>query len=558
MIITILSWCIIASCCLSIGMAAVNIWNTQSGNEKNRFGKDVAFFSGIVLLTVYAQFYSLVAGVGKTAFLLVACVAGALAFVALYGVVKNKKKFVMPQIELWKICASIIVIGFCLMNTINNPEFYDSYLYHIQAIEWIEKYGVVPGLGNLHSRFAYNSSFLSLQALFSFSWLGEALHSLNGCIACFFALYCIITNRLFVPDKRKLSDFLKLVIFPYLYFSRRFLSSPNTDSLAMLFVLYILIKWSEGIESKKDENYFTYLSFFSVFATTLKLSAATFVMLAIFPAWFLVKSKKWKKIVLDIGIGILILLPWMIRSILISGYLVYPNASIDLFSFDWKMPASVLDYDRKEIIVWGREVKDVSSYSDSILKWFPTWINNQILRNKLLILVGLFSSLVLCCILVALVCRLIKRYADERDKTSGRLNIILLYSSILVGFLFWLFSSPLVRYGMIYLLIPAAVVFYHFELQFGEKFNKKLLILVTLCITLLFVYRSESFRLMSPQGYWDLDSTANDFQGLTVYSAADGTDLSDYADFPAVSSVDVLKHIELRGEDFREGFRYIK
>ena len=50
-------------------------------------------------------------------------------------------------------------------------EHYDTYLYHAQAIRWIEEYGVVPGLGNLHHRFAYNNSVFSLQALFSLSFL---------------------------------------------------------------------------------------------------------------------------------------------------------------------------------------------------------------------------------------------------------------------------------------------------------------------------------------------------------------------------------------------------
>ena len=41
----------------------------------------------------------------------------------------------------------------------------DTGLYHAQAIRWIEEYGVVCGLGNLHSRFAYNSAAFALCAL---------------------------------------------------------------------------------------------------------------------------------------------------------------------------------------------------------------------------------------------------------------------------------------------------------------------------------------------------------------------------------------------------------
>lgn len=58
---------------------------------------------------------------------------------------------------------------------------YDSDLYHAQSIRWIEEYGVVPGLGNLHERFAYNSSFFALSALFSMKFLcGTSMHTMSG------------------------------------------------------------------------------------------------------------------------------------------------------------------------------------------------------------------------------------------------------------------------------------------------------------------------------------------------------------------------------------------
>lgn len=64
------------------------------------------------------------------------------------------------------------------------PEAYDTALYHAQAIHLIEEYGCTKGLGNLHNRFAYNSSFLCLQALYSWaSIVGQSLHGMNAYIA---------------------------------------------------------------------------------------------------------------------------------------------------------------------------------------------------------------------------------------------------------------------------------------------------------------------------------------------------------------------------------------
>ena len=44
------------------------------------------------------------------------------------------------------------------------PTNYDSGLYHFSSIRWINEYAIVPGLGNLHGRLAFNQSFFTYVA----------------------------------------------------------------------------------------------------------------------------------------------------------------------------------------------------------------------------------------------------------------------------------------------------------------------------------------------------------------------------------------------------------
>ena len=68
---------------------------------------------------------------------------------------------------------------------------YDTGLYHAQSIRWIEEYGVVPGLGNLHTRLAYNSASFCLSALYSFAFLGgQSYHCVAGFLAFLLAVVC--------------------------------------------------------------------------------------------------------------------------------------------------------------------------------------------------------------------------------------------------------------------------------------------------------------------------------------------------------------------------------
>jgi hypothetical protein len=70
--------------------------------------------------------------------------------------------------------------------------YFDTGSYHAQAVKWINEYGTVPGLGNLHHRLAFNSSWFYFSAFFDMlAFDGKTSHLVNlipitlGLIACF-------------------------------------------------------------------------------------------------------------------------------------------------------------------------------------------------------------------------------------------------------------------------------------------------------------------------------------------------------------------------------------
>jgi hypothetical protein len=57
----------------------------------------------------------------------------------------------------------------------------DSGLYHFTSVRWATSYPIVPGLGNLHYRLAFNSSyFLYVASLDIGAWAHESHHLANG------------------------------------------------------------------------------------------------------------------------------------------------------------------------------------------------------------------------------------------------------------------------------------------------------------------------------------------------------------------------------------------
>lgn len=555
MLITLLSWLVILFMAFAVGSVFICFAAPDAFSETSR--ADVSVVMGLLVLNAYAQVYSIFAGVGKGAFCLAFAAAVLCIFFTCFYI--NKKRTGMRRafgFGAGQMCMAAVAVLLTGLFTMKAPSHVDTYLYHAQTIRWIEEYGVVPGLGNLHNRFAYNSAFMPLQALFSFAWiLEEPLHSLNGFLCCFFVCYALLTNRIFT-GKSRLSDFLKLIIPLYVFLNRNHISSPGSDLSAMLLVLYINCKWSECMERKeKDIQSFGAVCLICAWAVTIKLSAAVCLLFVIYPAVILIREKRRRTIVTDLVCGIVTAAPWLVRNVIISGYLLYPYAGIDLFGFDWKMPASLLEYDRREIIVWGREIKDVSRFEEPITQWFGTWFGSQMARNKILILAGFAATIILAAVMLFK----LSGIPGKRNRLQFFLKDApewLLVVTAVTSEIFWLFSAPLLRYGMVYLLMPAAVVLYLFREALGrERFRRWTVMGAAAAVCLIIVYKDEDFRAVMPHGYWRMDNTKQEWHSFEIYSPVEDS-LSGYYDFPAVAREEVLDEIMPRGNKIEDGFAY--
>lgn len=554
MVVTLLSWIVILFLAVSLGNVFLYLVAPDSLTDIS--SPDLIIAAGLLCLNVYAQVYSIFSNIGKEAFGLIFVIGIFCAFFWTIRIRPARKTRTRLTHDGWKWGIFVFIVSFLGLYTLKAPNNADTYLYHAQAIRWIEEYGVVQGLGNLHNRFAYNSAFMPLQALFSFSWLFEQpLHSMNGFLGCFLVCYGVITNKLFTKFDSRLSDFLKLVIILYVYVNRNNLSSPGTDLSAMLVLLYIFCKWSEGIERKeKNIQFFGIICLIAMWGATLKLSTITSLLMIIYPAVVLIRERKWREVWVDTVCGIVVVAPWLIRNVIISGYILYPYSGVDLFGFDWKMPREILDYDRKEIIVWGREIKDVSRYDESIRQWFGTWYGNQMFRNRIFIVLGFAATaIIFAFILIKVIGKIKKKQYVNFLLTDIREAMLII--TMLIGEIFWLFSAPLVRYGMVYLLMPVAVVAFAIKEVVGEKRFRKWIfsgIVITGCMT--YLYKDDDFRVMVPQGYWEIDNIKNDWHGFEIYTPVEG-DISGYTDFPATTRESILENIVPRGNKLENGFK---
>lgn len=544
MISVVLSWFIIFLPTYIIGYGVGHAINKS--DQSRYWSTDLYIAIGLCFLTVYAQVFSLLYKVG-----ILACLV--LSIITFLFLVYDLKHGFIAALRFKIGAINIIILGLLFWGTIAtvyytslSPEHYDTALYHAQAIRWVEEYGVVKGLGNLHFRFAYNSAFIPLQALFSLKWLvNQSMHTVNGFAACGMLWYAIGTNRFLTKQKPiQTSDFLKLAVIIYIVMNRSMLSSPSTDTMALLLVGYIFIKCMEFIENGiHDTKVWITLVILVAWGVTLKLSVAPMAMLVLQPIWLMYKNRKWLS-----GGGLLIggiltvSLPWMIRSVMISGYLIYPYSVIDLFRVDWKMPEAVLNYDKIEIMVWGRALKDTSLYNMKLWEWFPIWFRSNSTINNLIFITAWISVIGLTIYIIKML-------------KSHKWNESFIYFSAIISFGFWFGTAPLMRYGLIYSLILIAFIMGICNKRYMMKWLRgfSLFIMIPVMVLYLDIFNVNYYWKRQGDYEWK-DNIEKQIDGESIWIPEDG-DRIGYAVFPSTPYSKILEVLELRGIDLKDGFR---
>lgn len=539
------------------------------------YGVDAYMMCGLVCVTVYAQFFSLFAGVGLWAnvFLCAVCI----------GIFVWERKGIFAVIRGWlpwgedgraetclKFFAGIVLFLLFAYGTSRGIPHYDTALYHAQSIRWIEEYGVVKGLGNLHCRLAYNSSSFALSAIYSMAFLGgRSYHCVAGFLAFLLAAGCLRLIDSLRERKLRVSDFARVMCVYYLVNIFDEMISPASDYFMVLIAFYIVITWLSLAESGEREIFpYALLCVLTVFLLTVKLSAALMLLLTIYPACRLVKEKRWGQTGIYLGLGFVTALPFLIRNVILSGWLVYPFTRIDLFDVVWKIPKGVADYDAREIQVWGRGYSDVARYDIQPHEWQPDWFRGLAGSDKVFVLAASLAVVALF-IQVAYFLWQWKRRQQAATESSvvceGVLSPALLtvQGAVSASFLFWLSTSPLMRYGCVYVYLTPAVVFGGIYVAVMEAGQRRTAVDFCVCaaVILLLVYKAfalgrgivssyENDHWILQKDYENFDVESCEIEGVTFYYPVTG-DQTGYDAFPAAP---VKPQIVFMGEGIADGF----
>lgn len=548
MLSVFLCWIYVTSTTLVLGYAFSSFCGKVFHYKLHRL--DNILFTGLVIATVYAQVWSLFFKVGLIANIV-------LLLFCIFVILIKRKDFFAQITNIYgnskMVNRIMVLILFILWSYLSSRGYmtYDSDLYHAQSIRWIEEFGIVKGLGNLHCRFAYNSSSFALSALYSMKFLGvQSLHTLSGFFAFLLSISVLDITKAWKNRKMKLSDYAKVAAIYYLTTVSDEIVAPASDYFIMCTIFFIMIKWLNQLETEEEKNNvipYALLCVAGVYALTLKLTAGLILLLLIKPAFMLIKQKQVKNILLFLLLGLIVAVPWFSRTVIISGWLFYPLPQLDLFDVDWKMNAEAIAVDAAEIKTWARALYSAALVNKPVTEWFFNWFLTQLtILQKVMILGDIASSIVYVVVLSVMVLR--KKWHDA--------DHLLVLGTILLSYLFWQFSAPMIRYGYAYVLL-LCLLMSGFLLQNLKKdgFIRSVIAIYGIykAVTILiYVFQSASMPYyLRQEDYGSYEYETYEIDGIAIsYPVND--DRIGYDSFPASP---YIQDIELRGDNLRDGFR---
>ncbi len=549
--------------CWLYGWLAVKLIEKIFGIESQEIDPLLYMLAGLILLTSLGAFFTLFLALNWQAIGLI--ILGAVAIL----MVGSRRRILVYPWQLidtrslaWPVWVLLgVVFVSILVNAVKLPANPDTALYHAQTIHWIEAYRVVPGLGNLQSRFAYNSDWLVLNALFSFAFIG--LGSLHLVAAMLYFVVCADFLRGVANWFRgnfSLANCFRVICLPLtFYLVGAQVSSPGTDVPVILIAWCLAAAWLERPHTHRASLTTPDLVIVasSVFLVTLKLSAAPLILLSVLVLWG--KKINWGDLFILAAMAGFILLPWMMRSLILSGYLVFPVSFPNIFTFDWKIPPADVAEASKIIRAWARidggNVDVVAALP--VQGWAKYWFFDHSANQQVVLALAGVSPLGVA------ITWLWKRI--RRISLSGEEKRLLgMYSVALAGAIFWLFSAPDLRFGYTYVILliglPAAYLLSWLAKLPGGwlAFLRYGLVALLVIYQVFFLVRSLDLSdlagtLVLPTDYRELPSEPCSLENGTILCAAEisYTDCW-YNPFPCIPKP--VSGVYLRGDNWQDGF----
>jgi hypothetical protein len=366
---------------------------------------------------------------------------------------------------------------------------YDTGLYGASTVNWLITYPIVPGLANLHGRLGFNSSlFLWTAALYK-GGLGTLSYRIMGgmVVAVAAAMILAAIGRLLRGNLVPADLFLLILTVPlFSWIERDELVGTNTDLPSTIFCLlgaYFVFQTLSGtfvphnIMRVRMVSACVLFSLAIVFKISTVIFAASSFVICVVILLSMSDSvvERRQSIFASLILFTLIVIPWIFRGYILSGYPLYPNHWFGA-AVNWRVPAESTKMVALGIRAWAR-TKHVPISQTYGWHWLRPWFE-EVRSNRVNFAVPFLIALSGSALLLL----------SSVQKRSPQLRQCLwLVVPSLGALTFWFLSAPDLRFGQTAIWGTAATVgscgFFPIVEKGGVRL--KLLVVTILCLGLL-------------------------------------------------------------------------
>ncbi|QXP69223.1 hypothetical protein H0I29_11330 [Polaribacter sp. R2A056_3_33] len=430
MLLILINWIYIFISSLSFGFLLKKLFKIDNHNFT------IHHILGLFSITLFSWSYAFFFPLDIVFYAIMNCIniAGMLYF-------KREFKMQLNQCRInWLSFSKIYKFGFLFIFIIAlamssvTPSIFDNESYYIQTIKWLNEYGFVKGLGNLHIFFAQTSSWHILQAAFTFPFLETNFNDLNGFFLTVFSFYCFQQLCQFKSTKKIHQLYIGSVLIglPFMIF---FINAPSPDLPVFLIsqlLFYLFMKYFNKI----DYSNFILILLLTIFLCVIKITTCVLVLL---PLILFVKHYKVLKInlVKPIVISLFVVGLFLMKNVVLTGYLLYPLQILDVLNADWKVPTELIKLFKVGTYNAAFDYQDLNSLStyQLFIAWITSFKFNGIINIIFVVLLVSFPFL---------------WYLKSKEKSVFILYLIGVLNFVLA----WVFS-PQYRFFFFYMLFFA-------------------------------------------------------------------------------------------------------
>jgi len=462
--------------------------------------------------------------------------------------IKNRGKRRDGAVSLWIFLPLMgITAVWIAILSMSSPTIFDDGLYHFNTIRWLNEYPIVLGLGNLHSRLAFNQSFFAYVASLNlYPFFDHGYNLANSFLFLVLMAECWWQTaghffRRDPADDPPSSSLLLIFFIPTLVYmalifavSRTGISSPSPDIASLFLQTLLFLHFVRAIDEQPSDKggaaRIVFILIMSATLITIKLSNLFYVLalcttLLLIKIRFhhmpskqaLVKAAGW------MALPVLILVVWSIRGILVSGCPLYPS-TFGCLHVAWAEPIDSVRLEANRIYSWAREN---GASPDQVLgswSWLGPWLDGILQNNMVTVVYPLMISILGIAASVILYGRMPSKKVDRR--------VLLIPLPIWLGLAFWFGLAPDPRFAnALFWILPVATMIVLLKiLEPAQKIKGWIILAMFLIVNAnvigFFVNNPQVFTSLPTDGYAPLPKVRlvekRTLSGVTIWTPLNG------------------------------------